>query len=195
MWISLENKWRKWFHRLHHHVKRQSVGWVTVGKKAVGEGEDGSWQLGGASTSRWAVVNSRYQVRTGCYQTFKAESIRLLLQQGEQRRCYSNLKTLLIFCKVSSESTDWKRSHKPAQLDSPLCDPQEDATYPPIAPSFRCALHSSVGVLVGDEALCVLQKQWANTEWSQKDAASIQREFMYTCAPQRRLCRAKACSV
>lgn len=56
------------------------------GEKAVGGGEDGLWQLG-ASTSRWAVVNSRYQVRTGCYQTFKAESNRLLLQQGEKRWC------------------------------------------------------------------------------------------------------------
>lgn len=52
-------------------------------KKAVWAGEDGSWQHG-ASTSRWAFVNSRYWVRTGCYQTFKAESIRLLLQRGRK---------------------------------------------------------------------------------------------------------------
>lgn len=31
---------------------------------------------------------------------------RLLLRQGEKRRCYQNLKTPLIFYKVSSESTD-----------------------------------------------------------------------------------------
>lgn len=75
--------------------------------KRVGDcGGKGSWERRWwllarqlrASTSRWAVVNSRYQVRTGCYQTFKAESIRLLLQQGKgERRCYQNPKTLLIF--------------------------------------------------------------------------------------------------
>ena len=163
-------------------------------KKADGGGEDGSWQLG-ASTSRWAVVNSRYQVRTGCYQTFKAESIRLLLQQGEKWRCYQNLKDLLIFCKVSSESTDWKWSHKPAQLDSPLCDPQENARYPLFFPSFRCSLHSSAGALVGDEALCVLQMQWANAEWLQRmllpswDSWCTHAHRIGDCAGQ------KACSV
>lgn len=60
-----------------------SVGWVMVvcGKKAVGGEDDGKWQLG-VSRRWWAVVNSRYQVRIGCYQTFKAESNWLLLQQG-----------------------------------------------------------------------------------------------------------------
>lgn len=39
-------------HRLNHDTKRQSsVGCVTVGKRQLGGGEDGLWQLG-ASTSR-----------------------------------------------------------------------------------------------------------------------------------------------
>lgn len=142
-------------HRLNHDTKRQSsVGCVTVGKRQLGGGEDGLWQLG-ASTSRWAVVNSRYQVRTGCYQTFKAESNRLLLQQGEKRWCSRDS-----LCKVSSESTDWE-----SQV-SPLYDPQENVNYPLTSPSFWCSLHSSDGV--GDEALCVLQMQWANAEWLQR---------------------------
>lgn len=46
----------------------------------------GLWQLG-ASTSRWLFVNSRYQVRIGCYQTFKVESIRLFFPApgGEEK--------------------------------------------------------------------------------------------------------------
>lgn len=159
-------------------------------KKAVGEGEDGSWQLG-ASTSKWAVVNSRYQVRTGCYQTFKAESIRLLLRQGEKRRCYQNLETLRIFCKVSSESTDWKWSHKSAQLDSPLWS------------SGECDASSHLSIFL---VLSAFLRWCSGWRWSSlcpsnavskyrviaKDAASILREMMYTCAPHRRLCRAKS---
>lgn len=91
-------------HRLHHHMKRQSVGWGDpYGGGRQQRGEERGWLVEhGASTSKWAVVNSRYQVRTGCYQTFKAESIRLLLQQGEKRRYYQKtLKTLRRFFKVS----------------------------------------------------------------------------------------------
>lgn len=114
-------------------------------------GEKGSWGRRGwlvAALGKYKQVSScKLKVRTGCYQTFKAESIRLLLRQGEKRRWYQNLDTILIFCKVSLESTYWKQSHKPAQLDSPLCDPQENVRYPPISPSFRCSLRSSVGVL------------------------------------------------
>lgn len=47
-------------------------------------GEDGLWQQV-PSTSIGASVNSMYWVKTGCYQTFKAESIRLMLQQGKRR--------------------------------------------------------------------------------------------------------------
>lgn len=177
-------------HKLHHHMKRQSVGCVTVEKKAVGGGECGSLQLR-ASTSRWAVVNSRYQVRIGCYQTFKAESIRLLLQQGEKRRCYQNLETLLIFFTVSLESTDWKQSHKPAQLASPSVILRRIWGILP-------SLHLS-------DALCILRCgsdwRWSSTCLSNavskysviaKDAASILRELMDTCAPQKQLCRAES---
>lgn len=88
-WISLENKWKQFTNFI--------TSWSQWDKWRGGchRGEDGLRQIG-MNTRGWAVVNSRYQVRTGFYQTFNAERIWLLLQQGEKRRC-----------KVSSESTDW----------------------------------------------------------------------------------------
>lgn len=127
-------------------------------EKAVGGEDDGKWQLG-VSRRRWAVVNSRYQVRTGCYQTFKAESNWLLLQQGVKRWCCQNHKTLPPFGSASSESTCHKSKglsiHEPRENVSSLCS---------------CGLLSGllsiflIGILVGVRAPHVLQVQRPNID-------------------------------
>lgn len=127
-------------------------------EKAVGGEDDGKWQLG-VSRRRWAVVNSRYQVRTGCYQTFKAESNWLLLQQGVERWCCQNHKTLPPFGSASSESTCHKSKglsiHEPRENVSSLCS---------------CGLLSGllsiflIGILVGVRAPRVLQVQRPNVD-------------------------------
>lgn len=127
-------------------------------EKAVGGEDDGKWQLG-VSRRRWAVVNSRYQVRTGCYQTFKAESNWLLLQQGVKRWCCQNHKTLPPFGSASSESTRHKSKglsiHEPRENVSSLCS---------------CGLLSGllsiflIAILVGVRAPRVLQVQRPNVD-------------------------------
>lgn len=79
-WISLEKKWKQFTDFI---IAWRGSQWGVGVRRGRHLGGEGSWQLGGR-TSRWAVVNSRYQVRTGCYQTFNAESFRLFLQQGRR---------------------------------------------------------------------------------------------------------------
>lgn len=78
------------------------------------------------------------------------------------------------------------------QLDSPLCDPQENASYLSMSPSLQFSLYSSVGVLVEDDTLCVLfLMQWANTEWLQRMLLPSWERWC-TCVPLRRVCMAES---
>lgn len=61
----------------HHHVKKQSVVGIRVGMRiCVGRGREWKGWGGGAVEDGDQVG---YQVSDGCYQTFRAESLRLLL--------------------------------------------------------------------------------------------------------------------
>lgn len=149
------NLFREWMNN------RTSCETLSSHEEAVGGGEGGSWQLG-ANASKWAVVNSRNQVRTGCYQTFKAESISLLLRQGEKRRCYQNLKALLIFCKVFIR-VHWLKA-------------ESHVTFAGLRRTWGIlpSLHLSSALCIPqlgfwqETTLRVLQMQWANTEWLQR---------------------------
>lgn len=91
-------------------------------EKGAGGGKDGSWQLG-ANTSRWAVVNSTYQVRTGFYQTFDAGSISLFLQwRGGREGVISPQASLARLSPLWSSGKCEFLSH--LHLFSALCIPQ-----------------------------------------------------------------------
>lgn len=79
--------------------KKRHLGWVRTAPGSLG-------------ASRQIFVNSRFQIRAGCYQTFKAESIRLLLQQGRRDSVIKISRPSSDLLKVSSVSTDLKWSHK-----------------------------------------------------------------------------------
>lgn len=79
----------------------------------------------GASTSRRVVVNSRFQIRAGCYQTFKAESNRLLLQPGRRDSIIKISRPSSCPHKVSSVSTDlkWSPKHPPSLREGEVSSP------------------------------------------------------------------------
>lgn len=145
-------------------MKRHSVGWVAEGIKTVWEGEDGLWQLR-ASTRRWIFCKRKVLGKDWLLPNIHCRKRSAFAAAGGEEKLLS--KSLLMFCRVSSESTDWKQNHKPALLDSPLCDLQENLRCRPISSSFQYSLHSSGTVQAEDDALCVLLMQWAKTEWFQ----------------------------
>lgn len=99
-----EGKLKKFFDFMVTVGKKRHLGWVRMVSGSLG-----------ARTSRQVFVNWRFQIRAGCYQTFKAESKRLLLQQGRRD---SNIKVSRLssyLFKVSSVSTDlnWSPKYRP----------------------------------------------------------------------------------
>lgn len=172
-------------------MKRHSVGWVAEGIKTVWEGEDGLWQLG-ASTSRWIFVNARFKVRTGCYQTFIAESIQLSLQQGEQRSCYQNLSSCSVGFRQSPLTECWITSCL-AGL-SPLWSSGEFQVSPhlPIFPILSAFLRWGSGR--SWRSLCPFNAVSKNRVIS-RGAASLWRELTYMCTSLATCAWQKACSV
>lgn len=119
-----------------------------------------------ASTSRWAVVNSRYQVRTGCYQHSKQKALGFCCSRGREREGVIKIWRLFPY---SYNRVHWLKAESQASSAglSPLWSSGECrvSSHFSIFPLLSASLS---GVLVGDEALCVLQLQWAYTEWLQR---------------------------
>lgn len=162
-------------------------------EKAVGGEDDGKWQLG-VSRRRWAVVNSRYQVRTGCYQTFKAESNWLLLQQGVKRWCCQNHRTLPPFGSALS------RVHAPRvqRVVHPWTSRERQLSLQLWA-SFWASLHFLNWYSGWSQSSPCPSSAATKCRPIATDAVSILRGLMHTCAQLRRPYGAhkkkKACSV
>lgn len=152
--------------------KKRHLGWVRTAPGSLG-----------ASTSRWVFVNSRFQIRAGCYQTFKAESNRLLLQQGRRDSVIKISRLSSHLFKVSSVSTDINWSHKhPSSLR------EGEASSPPLKLSVALCipllvLQLQTKLVVPFKYYEILQHDWKVCH------NSILRE--YTCALRRNQCRAK----
>lgn len=138
----------------------------------------------GASTSRWVFVNSRFQIRAGCYQTFKAESNRLLLQQGRRDSVIKISRPSSDLLKVSSVSTDlkwWSHKHPPSLTEGEVSSPPFKLSVALCVPLVVLQLQTK---LVVPFRYCeILQSDWKVCH------NSILRE--YACALYRNQCRAE----
>lgn len=98
---------------------------MTVGKKRhLGFSEGGSWQLGG----KYKQVSScklKVSGKGWLLPNIQSRKWQALTAAGEKRWCYQNLKTLLIFFKVSSASTDlnWSHKHLPSLREGEASSP------------------------------------------------------------------------
>lgn len=164
-WTSFWTSWWLW-------GKKRHLGWVRTAPGSLG-----------ASTSRRVFVNSRFQIRAGCYQTFKAESNRLLLQQGRRDSVIKISRLSSFLLKVSSVSTDvnWSHKHPPSLREGEVSSPLLKLSVALCVPLV--VLHLQTKLVVPFKYCEILQRDWKVCH------NSILRE--YTCASHRNQCRAK----
>lgn len=150
-------------------------------EKAVGGEVDGKWQLG-VRGRRWVVVNSRYQVRTGCYQTFKAESNWLFAAAGGEE---------MVLSKPQDSATIWfgfAQVHAPRvqRVVHPWTSGERQLSLQLWA-SFWASLHFLNWYSGWSQSSLCPSSAATKCRPIATDAVSILRGLMHTCAQLRRL--------
>lgn len=141
-----EYKWTKQDHVLKFLSRKEAVSGVWYGMDL-----QGSWVMEwkwvacgslGQVGERRVVVKSGNRVRMSCYQTFRAESIKLLLSSRDRREdIIKSVRPSWCSTRIHPRPVTKDFNHWPAQLVTLHSAVSQEKFRYVLSPSFLCSLH------------------------------------------------------